>query len=200
MNNNFNNRKNSDNIATQQISHINSIKNANHNNNNLISKINIPNNYNNANKQNNYNSNQNQSNNIKNNLHPNNINNQQFRNNHKIEEDVGNNYMLIPKDENLADIVMDDNLLNNDEFISGIYKIQSILIFHFDNIISIKDQKVQDPDDWEYLKKTISKEGKYLSDDFIRYHQITEQIIEDEDLIINNHMNIIKVNKIILMF
>lgn len=56
-------------------------------------------------------------------------------------------------------------------------------------------QKIQEGDDWEYLKKTISKDGKYLSDDFIRYHQITDQIIEDEDIIINNHMNIIKVNK-----
>lgn len=48
-------------------------------------------------------------------------------------------------------------------------------------------------DDWEYLKKTISREGKYLSDDFIKYHQINDQIIEDEDNLINLHMNIIKV-------
>lgn len=60
-----------------------------------------------------------------------------------------------------------------------------------------KAPKIQDGDDWEYLKKTVSKEGKYLSDEFIRYHQITDQIFEDEDLIINNHMNIIKVVKLI---
>ena len=48
-------------------------------------------------------------------------------------------------------------------------------------------------DDWEYLKKTVSKEGKYLSDDFIRYHQITDKLVEDEDAIVSSHMNIIKV-------
>lgn len=50
-----------------------------------------------------------------------------------------------------------------------------------------------DGDDWEYLKQTVSKEGKYISDDFIRYHQITDQLVEDEDAIVNGHMNIIKV-------
>ena len=45
----------------------------------------------------------------------------------------------------------------------------------------------------EYLKKTISKEGKYVSDDFIKYHQINDQIVEAEDNLINAHMNIIKV-------
>ncbi len=49
-------------------------------------------------------------------------------------------------------------------------------------------------DDWEYLKKTITKEGRYVSDDFIRYHQITDYLVDDEDNIINTHMNIIKVN------
>jgi hypothetical protein len=37
------------------------------------------------------------------------------------------------------------------------------------------------------------KDGKYLSDDFIKYHQITEKIIEDEDEILNMHMSVIKV-------
>lgn len=54
-----------------------------------------------------------------------------------------------------------------------------------------------DGDDWEYLKKTITKEGKYVSDDFVRYHQITDQIVDDEDNIINSHMNIIKVTIIL---
>lgn len=35
-----------------------------------------------------------------------------------------------------------------------------------------------------------------LSDDFIKYHQITEKIVEDEDEIVNIHMNIIKVQMI----
>ena len=36
------------------------------------------------------------------------------------------------------------------------------------------------------------KEGKFLSDDFIKYHQITEKIVEAEDEIMNIHMNLIK--------
>ena len=55
-------------------------------------------------------------------------------------------------------------------------------------------------DDLEYLKKTISREGKYVSDDFIRYHQINDQIVEDEDNLINLHMNIIKVFFIFYLF
>jgi len=54
-------------------------------------------------------------------------------------------------------------------------------------------EKQQVNNEWEYLKKTVqAKDGKYLSDDFIRYHQITEKIVEDEDEIVNIHMNIIK--------
>ena len=47
-------------------------------------------------------------------------------------------------------------------------------------------------DDLIYLKKTVSKEGKYISDDFIKYHQLTDKIVEDEDEIVNTHMNVIK--------
>ncbi len=62
--------------------------------------------------------------------------------------------------------------------------------------------KEDDEDEWEYLKKTVQqKDGKQLrydinklSDEFIKYHQITEKIIEDEDEIVNSHMNIIKVD------
>ena len=43
-----------------------------------------------------------------------------------------------------------------------------------------------------YLKKTVSKEGKYISDDFVKYHILTEKIVQDEDDIINTHMNVIK--------
>ncbi len=43
------------------------------------------------------------------------------------------------------------------------------------------------------MKKTVSKDGKYLSDDFIKFHHITDQLVEDEDDIIHSHMNIIKV-------
>lgn len=31
-----------------------------------------------------------------------------------------------------------------------------------------------------------------LSDEYIRYHQLTDKLVEDEDTIINTHINIIK--------
>ena len=47
-------------------------------------------------------------------------------------------------------------------------------------------------DDWNYLKKTAKLEGKELNDNYIRYHQLTDKLVEDEDDIINTHMNVIK--------
>ncbi len=41
--------------------------------------------------------------------------------------------------------------------------------------------------------KAIKVAYRNFSDEFIKYHQITEKIIEDEDEIVNSHMNIIKV-------
>ena len=52
--------------------------------------------------------------------------------------------------------------------------------------------KEKDDDDWDYLRKTANKEGKMLSEDFIRYHQLTDKLVEDEDDIMNSHMSIIK--------
>ena len=47
-------------------------------------------------------------------------------------------------------------------------------------------------EDLIYLKKTVSKDGKFISDDFIKYHKLTDTIIQDEDDIINTHMEVIK--------
>ena len=48
-------------------------------------------------------------------------------------------------------------------------------------------------EDWDYLKRTMAKrEGKILNDDYIKYHHLTAKLVEDEDDIINYHMNIIK--------
>lgn len=47
-------------------------------------------------------------------------------------------------------------------------------------------------DDWEYLKRTAKKDGKLLSDDFIKYHQLTDKIVSEEDDIINSHFSVIK--------
>ena len=47
-------------------------------------------------------------------------------------------------------------------------------------------------EDLIYLKKEMSKDGKFISDDFIKYHKLTDQIIEDEDDIVATHMDVIK--------
>ena len=58
------------------------------------------------------------------------------------------------------------------------------------NIIDI-DQGEEE--DWDYLKRTMAKrDGKIMNDDFIKYNKLTEKLVEDEDDIINYHMNIIK--------
>lgn len=79
------------------------------------------------------------------------------------------------KDDDLNQIDFDDKkILNDEKFLS-------------------EDLPIDNDTDWEYLKKTVhSKDGKYISDDFIRYHQITDKLVDDEDTIVNMHMNIIK--------
>ena len=47
-------------------------------------------------------------------------------------------------------------------------------------------------EDLIYLKKKVSIDGKFISDDFIKYHKLTDQIIEDEDEIVATHMDVIK--------
>ena len=53
--------------------------------------------------------------------------------------------------------------------------------------------KQGEEEDWNYLKRTMAKrDGKIMTDDFIRYNHLTAKLVEDEDDIINYHMNIIK--------
>ena len=47
-------------------------------------------------------------------------------------------------------------------------------------------------EDLIFLKKEVNKDGKFISDDFIKYHKLTDQIIEDEDDIVATHMDVIK--------
>ena len=102
--------------------------------------------------------------------------------------------MIKPKVKEVDDINMhvfgmnDDDTMNDIDYDDRINIIQDKYIN--DELI---DNRMEQGDDWEYLKKTVSKDGKYLSDEFIKYHHITDQLIEDEDEIINGHMNIIKV-------
>ena len=56
-----------------------------------------------------------------------------------------------------------------------------------------KDKEINEElEDLIYLKKKFSKDGKFISDDFIKYHKLTDQIIEDEDDIVATHMDVIK--------
>ena len=56
-----------------------------------------------------------------------------------------------------------------------------------------KDIDDGEEEDWDYLKRTMAKrEGKVLNDDYIKYQNLTTKLVEDEDDIINYHMNIIK--------
>ena len=50
----------------------------------------------------------------------------------------------------------------------------------------------EEMEDLIYLKKTVSKDGKFISDDFIKYHKLTDKIVQDEDDIITMHMEVIK--------
>ena len=56
-----------------------------------------------------------------------------------------------------------------------------------------KDKEINEElEDLIYLKKKMTNDGKFISDDFIKYHKLTDQIIEDEDDIVASHMDIIK--------
>ena len=89
------------------------------------------------------------------------------------------------RDDILNDINFDDKMILDDDILDR-------------DLPKIKDEKIEedlennDIDDLLYLKKTVSKEGKYISDEFIKYQLLTEKIVEDEDDIVSTHMNVIK--------
>lgn len=90
-------------------------------------------------------------------------------------KEIDDIHQKIFTDDNIKEIEFDDKIMNlNDE---------KFLI----------DNHNDSGADWEYLKKTVhSKDGKMLSDDFIRYHQVNDKLVDIEDVIINLHMSIIK--------
>ena len=184
MNNNNNQNNNQKDSVNNSIIQIN--KNNINKVNNLNPKLNTPN----------ININYNKNNNNTNIYNQNNFNNNPAygKNSRLIENsNKNNNNNFKVKDENLANMIFDENLLNiNSDIINR-------KLFYFLQKIKI-EKDYQDGDDWGYLKKTVSKDGKYISDDFIRYNQITDKLVDDEDEIINNHMNIIKVINIFLIF
>ncbi|MCQ2818039.1 MAG: kinesin-like protein [archaeon] len=61
------------------------------------------------------------------------------------------------------------------------------------NIPNDNDKGNDDNDEWEYLKRTCKKrDGKLLSDEYIKYHQLTDKLISEEDDIISTHLTVIK--------
>jgi len=108
-----------------------------------------------------------------------------------------NIHMMKPKFKEVDDINMHLFGMNNDEIMNDVVYDDRFNIIIDDKYTNddLIDNRHEQGDDWEYLKKTVSNQGKYLSDEFIKYHHITDQLIEDEDEIINIHMNIIKVYK-----
>ena len=141
----------------------------------------------------NINNNNNNINYIRENYNKNNNNNNNNNNNHEID----NININIFKDDNLKEMEF-DNILDDNEFYNHHININNVKNSNNNNNYNnFNSNKIENNSgsgaDWEYLKKTVhSKDGKYLSDDFIKYHQIMDQIVEDEDNIVNMHMNIIK--------
>ena len=85
----------------------------------------------------------------------------------KEEKEEKNKNEVIEKENNI--ITPEKNIDNNSE--------------------KIIDEEMED---LIYLKKTVSKDGKFISDDFIKYHKLTDTIIQDEDDIITTHMEVVK--------
>ena len=91
-------------------------------------------------------------------------------NNNKENKDINTNNIID------QDIENDNNLENNQKLMDN-------------NSEKLIDEEMED---LIYLKKTVSKDGKFISDDFIKYHKLTDTIIQDEDEIITNHMEVVK--------
>ena len=139
------------------------------------------------------------------------INNEQNKNNQnkkqkkEIErekelEEINMN-VFNAKDDILNDINFDERI-NLDDDLLEFQKIENNEINKKEKENIITPQKNMDNnsekiideemEDLIYLKKTVSKDGKFISDDFIKYHKLTDTIIQDEDDIITTHMEVVK--------
>ena len=166
---------------------------------------------NNNNQGNNEQKHQNNKNNSSNNLNSININlnnkqKKEFEREKELEE-INMNVFNV-KDDILNDINFDERINLDDDLLefqkienksnkneniketnNEIEKENTNIITPQKNInIDNNSEKIIDEemDDLIYLKKTVSKDGKFISDDFIKYHKLTDTIIQDEDDIITN--------------
>ena len=172
---------------------------------------------NNNNQGNNEQKHQNNKNNSSNNLNSININlnnkqKKEFEREKELEE-INMNVFNV-KDDILNDINFDERINLDDDLLefqkienksnkneniketnNEIEKENTNIITPQKNInIDNNSEKIIDEemDDLIYLKKTVSKDGKFISDDFIKYHKLTDTIIQDEDDIITTHMEVVK--------
>lgn len=106
-----------------------------------------------------------------------------FKKNIRDEEEEFNDNKKNNIEKNNHDIEEEENIQKNNQ------KMDNTPI----KGINKQDKGINDElEDLIYLKKTVSKEGKFISDDFIRYHKLTDKIVEDEDDIVTTHMDVIK--------
>ena len=110
---------------------------------------------------------------------------------HKIEKENSNSNNN-EEEENIRSSENEKN--KNDEEENIIERDNSDLEAELKEIgDDVKDKEINEElEDLIYLKKKVSKDGKFISDDFIKYHKLTDQIIEDEDDIVATHMDVIK--------
>jgi len=92
------------------------------------------------------------------------------------------------RDDILNDINFDDKMILDDDILDRDLPSNK----KYEKIDEDLENNENDIDDLLYLKKTVSKEGKYISDEFIKYQLLTEKIVEDEDDIVSTRVNVIK--------
>ena len=108
---------------------------------------------------------------VDNNKNNKNLDNNNQNNNNQENKDINSNTGAIEQE-----IENENNFENNQKLIDN-------------NSEKIIDEEMED---LIYLKKTVSKDGKFISDDFIKYHKLSETIIQNEDEIITSHMEVVK--------
>ena len=123
----------------------------------------------------------------------NNINKEKKINNQKIENEENNNSNNKEEDE-ILDLSKKENSKKNSEDENIVEKDNSDLDIEIKETNGDEKEKIinEELEDLMYLKKKVSEDGKFISDDFIKYHKLTDQIIEDEDDIVATHMDVIK--------
>ena len=117
--------------------------------------------------------------------------------NQKIENEENNNNSNNNEEDEILDLSkkeLEKNSKKNSEEENVAEKDNSDIDVDIKENNGDEKEKVinEELEDLMYLKKKVSEDGKFISDDFIKYHKLTDQIIEDEDDIVATHMDVIK--------